>query len=165
MPMIRNVHHKAQLQEMLYDPNEMVNMGSAPGQLPGTNSILNMTHGSSAFNKKNSRAAAHIGGPRHHRGHSGNLFVNFPGHHGSLPIDNGPTLQNAALSSLHHRKSSKNSTSHNQDPSLLNVDQLNVLSQSPTSLLELPLGVNFEGVQLQKVSGIKRLENNRSMNN
>lgn len=153
MPAIKNVHHKAQLKDMLYDPTEMVNMVSAPGQLPETSSILNMTQGSS---NRHSKRAVHFGGPRHHRGHSGNLF-GVPGN------DNGVTLQNAALSTLHHRKFSHAAASNHQIAPL-NVEQLNVLSQSPTSLMDLPLGVNFEGVQVQRVNGIKRLENNHSTN-
>lgn len=43
MPAIKNIHQKAQITDMLYDGTDLNNMGSAPGQLPGTTSYFNMT--------------------------------------------------------------------------------------------------------------------------
>ena len=71
------------------------NMGSAPGELPGTKLYLNMTQ-STLIKNSNTKGVDSINA-KVFRGHSGSLF-------GMPIIENGPTLQNAAFSSLHTRK-------------------------------------------------------------
>jgi len=128
--------------------------------------------GASAFNiKQHAYDSMSKGGqsfaPKHPRGASGALIgVDNPPYLGSLPAEHGSTLQNTALSGFHNRQFSLNAVPSARLPGNLNVGNLNALSHTATSMLlepPQPIGVHFEGVALQKRSGIKRLDKNKAM--